>query len=367
VVEINTKAPGKLYVAGEYAVVEPEHSAIVTTVDLFIHLKITSTDRDYGTIYSEGFTDKPVKWQRAGEKMQLTQSAPALKYILSAIHTTEKYLQALGVSLNHFHMHVGSELDNQTGEKLGLGSSGAVTVATIQGLLEYYDAPMSNLLIYKLSVLAQLKLGINSSFGDLAAITYTGWLRYTSFDRDAVSHYLQTHAIKETVDYNWPYLEIKRLDVPDDVHFLIGWTGRPASSDHLVGAVQDKKEQSKKQYDYFLKESQASVVDLSTALLTNDDAGIFRAINRNRQALLQMGQETNVLIETPQLTQLCEIAAKYQGAAKTSGAGGGDSGIAFIFNQDDVPKVIREWEAANITHLPLAIYQKKLTHNGGNS
>jgi len=358
VVEINTKAPGKLYVAGEYAVVEPGYSAIVTTVDLFIHLKITSTDKDYGTIYSEGFTDEPVRWQHTNGKLQLKQTRPSLKYILSAIHTTENYLQALGVSLNHFHMNIGSELDNQTGKKLGLGSSGAVTVATIQGLLEYYDVSISNLLIYKLSVLAQLELGINSSFGDLAAITYTGWIRYTSFDRDAVSQHLKTHSIKETVAYDWPYLEIKRLDVPDDVHFLIGWTGRPASSDHLVGAVQDKKEQSGKQYDFFLKESQASVLNLSTALITNDEVGIFQAINRNRQALLQMGQDTNVLIETPQLTELCEIAAKYQGAAKTSGAGGGDSGIAFIFNEDDVPKVIREWETANITHLPLAIYQK---------
>jgi len=367
VVEINTKAPGKLYVAGEYAVVEPGYSAIVTTVDLFIHLKITSTDKDYGTIYSEGFTDEPVNWQRVDGKLQLTQPAPSLKYILAAIHTTEKYLQELGVSLNHYQVAAESELDNHTGQKLGLGSSGAVTVATIEGLLKYYDVPLSNLLIYKLSVLAQLELGINSSFGDLAAITYTGWLRYTSFDRDAVSQHLKTHSIKETVEYDWPYLDIKRLEVPEDVHFLIGWTGRPASSDHLVGAVQNKKEQSTEQYDFFLEESQASVLKLTASLLDNDEEGILEAINRNRQALLQMGQETNVLIETPQLTQLCEIAAKYQGAAKTSGAGGGDSGIAFVFNEAYVPKVIREWETANITHLPLTIYQKKLTHNGGNS
>lgn len=357
-VEISTKAPGKLYVAGEYAVVEPGYSAIVTTVDLFIHLKITSTGKNYGSIYSEGFTNEPVRWERTFEKVQFTKPAPSLKYIQSAIHTTEQYLQELGVSLNNYQVTIQSELEHDTGHKLGLGSSGAVTVAIIQGLLEYYNVPVSDLLIYKLSVLSQLRLGVNSSFGDLAAITYTGWLQYTSFDREVVSDYLKTHSITETLELEWPHLDIKRLDVSDDVHFLIGWTGSPASSDQLVGKVQNKKKQNKNQYAFFLKESQASVSQLSASLLHNDEAGILEAVNRNRQALLQMGQETNTLIETPQLSQLCDIAEKYQGAGKTSGAGGGDSGIAFVFNQQSVSKIIAEWKTANITHLPLTIYHK---------
>ena len=118
--------------------------------------------------------------------------------------------------------------------------------------------------------MAQLHLGVNSSFGDLAAITYTGWIKYTSFDRTAVLSLLRKMTKKEVVESDWPDLNIERLNIASDVQFLIGWTGSPASSDNLVGNVQKQKQQSKKQYQYFLDESQGSVELLSEALTTNN-------------------------------------------------------------------------------------------------
>ena len=38
---VNVKVPGKLYLAGEYAVVEPGTPAVIVAVDRFVHLKIT--------------------------------------------------------------------------------------------------------------------------------------------------------------------------------------------------------------------------------------------------------------------------------------------------------------------------------------
>ena len=78
----------------------------------------------------------------------------------------------------------------------------------------------------------------------------------------------------------------------------------------------------------------------------------------NRLALKEMGKQTGVLIETEQLSQLCEIAQAHGGAAKTSGAGGGDSGIAFIFEEEKAQAIIADWEKAGITNLPLVIYSK---------
>jgi phosphomevalonate kinase len=360
--KIKTKAPGKLYVAGEYAVVEPGYSAIITAVDLFIHLTIAEAEGEFGSIYSEGFTDEPMPWKRVKEKVELKQTSPALKYVLAAIYTTENYLADFGYSFRNYHLQITSDLENETGSKLGLGSSGAVTVATVRGLLQFYEMAYSDELVYKLSVLAQLQLGINSSFGDLAAITYTGWIEYTSFDREQVLSNFNLHSVKETVEMNWPYLKIQRLKIPKTTNFLIGWTGSPASSDHLVGAVQQRKTQSMAQYKHFLNESKKAVQSLSTALLANNQQHIIHAVNKNRKALLQMGQETNVMIETPKLTQLIEIAKSHAGVAKTSGAGGGDSGIAFIFEEELVDLVVAEWTEAGITNLPLSIYTKE-KHN----
>lgn len=356
--KVQIKAPGKLYVAGEYAVVEPGYSSIITAVDLFIHMSLFESSEKYGSIFSEGFTAEPVHWNRKDEEVHLEQSTPSLKYILSAIHTVEDYVKELGIPLGFYNLKVASELESRTGRKLGLGSSGAITVVTVKGLLQYYKVEASDLLIYKLSVLAQLQLGINSSFGDLAAITYTGWIRYTSFDRTSILAALREMTVKEVMEIDWPLLDIQRLEVASDVQFLIGWTGSPASSDDLVGNVQKKKQQSKKQYQHFLDESKASVDILVEALKTNNPEQIQLAVERNRQALLKMGQQTNVLIETPQLTQLIEMAKAHGGVAKTSGAGGGDSGIAFVFDKERASQIIEDWQVAEILNLPLKIYNK---------
>lgn len=356
---IQVKVPGKLYVAGEYAVVEPGYSAIVTTVDLFLHLKIFECIEKRGSIFSKDFTAQPLWWNRVNDKVQLEHPSSAMKYILAAIHTVEDYVQELEIPLRFYHIEVNSELDSQSGQKFGLGSSGAVTVAIVRGLLRFYEIEAHDLLVYKLSVLAQLHLSVNSSFGDLAAITYTGWIKYTNFDQSAVLSMLREMTVKEIAETTWPSLDIQRLNVASDVHLLIGWTGSPASSNDLVGNVQKRKQQSEKQYQHFLNESKVCVDLLLEALKTNDSQKIKEAVERNRQALLKMGQQTNVLIETPQLTKLCDIAKTYGGIAKTSGAGGGDSGIAFVFDHKTALQIIEAWKNIGITNLPLSIYDKE--------
>lgn len=356
--EVQVKVPGKLYVAGEYAVVESNHSAILLTVNSFLTLSVKETSKDYGSVYSDGFTDEAVLWERVDEKVEFKHSQENLKYILSAMRTVEDYVRESGTSLKLYDIESKSELDSSSGEKFGLGSSGAITVAVTEGLLKFYDVNYTDLLIYKLSVIAQMRLGVNSSFGDLAAIAYTGWIRYTNFDISHVLSALFHSSVKEVVGMDWPYLRIQRLEMPDNTRFLVGWTGSPAITDDMVGEVQDKKDLSPEQYHHFLNESRESVNVLVNALSVNAVEFIRMGIQRNRQALLDMGHQTNVVIETPQLTKLCEIAWDHGGAAKTSGAGGGDSGIAFVFDDESARRIISEWKKAGIQHLPFAIYNK---------
>lgn len=352
---IQTKAPGKLYIAGEYAVVEPGYSAIITTVDRFIHLSLAESEPKTGYIYSEGFTPEPAEWYRSRKRLWFRKQNPRLKYVRSAIHTTERYIAELGIPLRFYNIDITSELDRDE-RKLGLGSSGAITAATIRALLQFYGVSDKDMLVYKLGVIAQMRLGVNSSFGDLAATCFTGWIKYTSFDRDFVSSRLRRFSVKKLVEAPWPALDIQPLVVPEQVQFLIGWTGSPASSNHLVGKVQDKKQQSQADYQHFLNESKASVEQLAHALEANLSSEIKAALVRNRAALLAMGLQTNVLIETPQLKLLIDIAEQYGAVAKTSGAGGGDSGIAFVFEDTLLDELLNAWAKVEIIHLPLNIY-----------
>lgn len=354
--DIQIKTPGKLFIAGEYAVVEPGYPAIIVAVDRFIHLRMTETNRPYGQVYSKGFTLEPAQWVRRRNRFWLKKQNYRLKYIRSAIHLTERYLYELKVPLRLFDLEISSELKSEQNKKLGLGSSGAITVATIRALLQFYGVQDDNLLVYKLAVLAQLNLHVNSSFGDLAASSYSGWINYQTFEPDFILKRFKKMPTKDLVRLDWPSLKIESLEVADEINFLIGWTGRPASTNRLVGDVQAKKRQDDQLYDAFLKMSKESVDLLADSLKMNDKKGIKKAIESNRNALLKMGKQTRVLIETPQLKKLIDLAAKHDAVAKTSGAGGGDSGIAFVFDDSEVLPLIRDWNKEGITQLPLTIY-----------
>lgn len=354
---IQIKAPGKLYIAGEYAVVEPGHSAIITAVNSFVTARISPSTNDQSSVESAGFTDKPVTWSSDEEIIALQKSKPALRFVLAAIRTVEGYLSENGYEQANFDLSLESDLDAEDGTKYGLGSSGAVTVATIKAVLQFYGAKASDLLVFKLSVLSQMSLGISSSFGDVAASTYTGWIQYTSFDRDFVRNLSEERSITEAVSAYWPKIMIKRLNVSKKLILLVGWTGTPASSEQLVGAVQDKKKLAE-QYELFLEESKNSVALLTIGLEENNPIKIKDAVKRNRKALTEMGNQTGVLIETPLLTTLCEVAERHGGAAKTSGAGGGDSGIAFIFAKKHIRPIKDDWRKNGITPLSLRTYNE---------
>ena len=49
---IQVKAPGKLYIAGEYAVVEPGYKSILIAVDRFVTASIEDSNATQGTIHS---------------------------------------------------------------------------------------------------------------------------------------------------------------------------------------------------------------------------------------------------------------------------------------------------------------------------
>ncbi len=70
--------------------------------------------------------------------------------------------------------------------KYGLGSSGAVTVATVKALNLYYQMDMDRLTQFKIAALAHLAVQGNGSCGDIAASCYGGWIAFQPFDHDWV-------------------------------------------------------------------------------------------------------------------------------------------------------------------------------------
>ena len=196
-VTITSKAPGKLFVAGEYAVVEPGHGAIVASVSRYLTVTIDEAT-SVGTLTSTQNPDVIVEWTREGEQFCAKGDHP-YKLVEEAILVAEQYIRESGTPTNALYsLSITSELDDaKRGIKYGLGSSGAVVVATIQAILDFYKTSRTPLLVYKLSVLTNLRLSQRGSFGDIAASSYRGMVYYTSPDRGELLEQLQNKSIKE--------------------------------------------------------------------------------------------------------------------------------------------------------------------------
>ena len=154
---ITSKAPGKLFIAGEYAVVEPGHGAIVAAVSRYLTVTIDEATT-IGTLTSTQNPDVVVEWTREGELFHAKGDNP-YKLVEEAILVTEQYVRESGKAADALYsLSITSELDDaKRGIKYGLGSSGAVVVATIQAILDFYKTPRTPLLVYKLSCLTDRK------------------------------------------------------------------------------------------------------------------------------------------------------------------------------------------------------------------
>lgn len=360
---IEVTAPGKLYIAGEYAVVEPGHPAIITAIDQFITIHVEPAKQN-GSIQSAQYSDLPVRWTRRDNELVLDIRENPFHYILSAIHLIEKYAQEQGHDLAFYNLKVTSELDSSNGRKYGLGSSGAVTVGTVKALNEFYELKLSQLEIFKLAALAHLMVQGNGSCGDIAASCYGGWIAFSTFDHDWVLAKQKHASITELLQAAWPHLSIRQLEPPKDLRLLIGWTGSPASTSDLVDQVKESRERQEAAYQDFLRGSRDCVSEMIRGFDTEDVSLIQDMIRKNRQLLQSLTSVTGVTIETAALKNLCDLAETFGGAAKSSGAGGGDCGIVIVNQKSGILPLMSAWENAEITPLPLHVYydQKESTN-----
>lgn len=352
---ITVKAPGKLYIAGEYAVVETGYPAILVALNQFVTVTVQES-ADYGSIYSKQYQENSLYWKREGNNMVFDNRDNPFHYILSAIRLAEDYAQSLGKQMKCYHLKIDSELDSPDGKKYGLGSSAAVTVATIKALCRFYQLSVSKDQLFKLAAIAHLDIQGNGSLGDIAASVYGGWIAYRSFDRKWLKVARRTYPLKELISLKWPQLQVELLNAPATLKLLIGWTGSPASTSHLVDAVSLEMAKQQQGYQHFLSESKGCIKRMIAGFHQQSLAIIQKEIRYNRKLLQALGKLSGVQIETPLLHQLCELAEAYHGAAKTSGAGGGDCGIVLIDRTVSTQKLLAAWKNAGIEQLDLHVH-----------
>ncbi|WP_063794950.1 phosphomevalonate kinase [Kitasatospora sp. MBT66] len=318
------RAPGKLFVAGEYAVVEPGNPAILVAVDRRVTATVTEPSGD-GTLVSSDLLAAPVRWLRRGDRLDpvgvedADRARRELAHVLAALRTVTRLLAEHGRPAPELDIAVSSEL-HRDGVKFGLGSSGAVTVATVAAVAAHCGLALSAEERYRLALLASAELDPKGSGGDLAASTWGGWIAYRSPDRAAVLDLVRRRGVAGALAEPWPGFEVRRLPPPAGVALEVGWTGTPASTTELVSGLHRR----------FVAASADLVRAAADAIEHGDRAALLDGVRRARRELARLDEEAGLGVFTPALTALCDAAEAVGGAAKPSGAGGGDCGIALL-------------------------------------
>lgn len=357
---ITCHAPGELFVAGEYAVLQTRGAAVLTAVDRGVTVTVAAAEEGTGiALRSDLLGRRLVRCTRGPHGPEPigvgAAERRALAYVLSAIEVVEQMVGVYRMPVQDMMIQVTTTLADSRGRKLGLGSSAAETVATVTALARFYTLPLGPMQRYRLAMLATLAISPRRSGGDLAAAVWGGWVAYSAPDREYLCAAMSAQGVVWTLHADWPGLSIRRLPAPSGLELHVGWTGEPAPAARLIGAV-DPRVCDSVQYRTFAHGSERCVRSLVAALLAHDSCGVHRQVLVARELLCALDQAAGLGIMTPRLAALCAAADDIGVPAKPSGAGGGDCGIAFtrLGNAGQPAQLRDRWRADGIR--PLAVH-----------
>ena len=306
---VTASAPGKTILFGEHAVVYGK-PAIAAAVDrrAYVSIKKREDLRTHVNVEELGVSgflnlDKGSIEIEKGENNR----KGILKYVLRALRKINAE-DGLEVTIN---------IDIPIGA--GLGSSAAVTVATIQAAAVFNDIKLTRDEISKLAHQVELEVQGAASPIDTTLSTHGGII-YLS--RDA----------EETIT----------LDIDSEIPIVIGYTSKRGNTGKLVESVRLKMETHPQVMIPLFNSMEALTNGAREALTNGDHEMIGEFMNINHGLLDAIG------VNTQELSKMV-FEARKTGAlgSKLTGAGGGGSIIAYCPGKiDEVINCINEFENA---------------------
>jgi phosphomevalonate kinase len=275
-------APGKLVLLGEYAVLDG-FPAIVAAVN------------------------------RRASGQFVPGRSPESTLVDIAVHNAADALGPNRAALPRGSVLVDTSAFSLNGTKMGIGSSAATAAVTVGAVLEMAGLSVidSTDLVFDVALAAhRAAQGGLGSGADVAAAVYGGMIHYT---RPAAGP-----------------AAIRRLPPLVGVEMVVFATGTPSSTVDCLQAVAAFAKASPETHRQLLPPIAEAVSRFEHGLFARDTPEIIAAIGEAHLGMQTLGQAAGVPIVTPVLAHAALLASELGGAAKPSGAGGGDVGIAFL-------------------------------------
>lgn len=268
--EVTVKAPGKLMIMGEHAVVYG-YPCLVTAVNKYISVKAGISNNKTDNI-SVGNSDD--------------------RFVRSALSVfRNKYSVNNKVTITTF-----SEIG-----RYGLGSSAAVTVAAVKALAELFEIKIGKQDLFNLSYKALLKIQKKASGFDLAASIFGGTIFFDG----------KTKQIEKIAKESLP---------------LVGaFSGVKADTVTMVNQVVKLRMENKNQVEHIFRCIADLVMKAKEAIIRQNWKYLGELFYESQKLLVRLR------VSTTKIDMMIE-AAMDAGAygAKISGAGGGDCIIALV-------------------------------------
>jgi mevalonate kinase len=280
-------APGKIILFGEHAVVYNQ-PAIAAAVDKRAVVSIKDTENDFITLKSYDLGFEAIL-NTEEKKYELVSGRPGIiRYILEAFFNA------------HDHSPVDMLLSMAFPIGSGLGSSAAVTVATLAALYGYHNKKFSKKTLAHNAYMVEKKVqGMASSLDTL--ISTNAGLIYLDKDK-----------------------KVSKFNVDLKPTFVIGYTSKKRSTQKVVKKVSELRSQNPLVIDSIMKTIGLLTEEAKMAILKMDNEKIAQLMNINHGLLDSIG------VNTVELSRMVFRARKYGAlGSKITGAGGGGSMIAF--------------------------------------
>lgn len=332
---VAARAPGKLFIAGEYAVLDG-CPAVVAAVDRFVTARVQ--------VGAPGATVDVASAGHGSVRFDAGKPPPEegpLAFVIAAWRAVfERLPQLADHSLS---IELSSTLDDPGSGKTGLGGSAATVVATVAALCAALGAPSDSddrrIAVLEAALAAHRRAqGGAGSGGDVVASVFGG---VTLFEP-------RGEALPLVTEVPWP----------SGAELLAGWSGAAASTTGLVQRYRAVAPNAVARVGFF-ERTRAAVAEFVAGLQCGRIA--VEAINAAGDALERLGRDLDLPIVTPALRSLVHAARGCGAAAKASGAGGGDCAIAVATDAAMATAVRRAWGAAGLVALDLALSAEGVT------
>lgn len=333
-------APGKLILLGEYAVLEGA-PALVGAVARRARVSVTNRDEGF-QLQSALVGNSEIDFLLGpdGKIRFLTELSPSeearLQLFRVCVEESGAVVRAAGMEMKAAKISLDTEAFflEDSRQKLGLGSSAALTVSLIAALMArsgLLDARVPDKpLLLERAMSAHRKAQSNTGSGvDVAASLYGGVFQYQ----------LNGGAGR-------PGIATRPFHLPPDLLTVAVWTGKSASTPELVGMVNRLRDTKPEKYGMMI----AKMKELSRSgieAIRNSDTLLFLdVVSEYYETMSELGNAAKAPIISVPHREIASICQKAGVRYKPSGAGGGDLGILFSQNPDRMRDAVRILESS---------------------